>query len=416
MIAVLAALALVFTLVARRLSALNITAPMLSVLAGFLVFAATDMPIDTGAVHVVAELALVVVLFHDASTVKLSKLRQDPGIPVRLLLIGFPLAVVATYLLTREMLPAVGVAGAWLLAASITPTDAGLGAPTVLNPVVPTRIRRALNVESGLNDGLATPIVLLALTTLVAEQGDTEPTILQIGVVPVVLALVCATVVALLAAWAMDRSRERHWSTPRGRALAIAAVPLVLFGVAEVVGANVFITAFVAGLIFGAASITLDEEHETSELIEIGADLFGFVVWFFAGGILLNVLQAGVQWQWVLLAVLALTVLRMVPVLVALLGTGFRWQTVLFIGWFGPRGLATIVFGLLAFEELGSDATVMGPVAGVIAFTVLFSVFAHGISAGPLSRRYGQWAGSTQAPIESTASVEPQPARGRSGF
>jgi len=415
-IAVLAALGLVFTLVARRLSAINLTAPMLSVVAGFIVFAGTDVSIDTGAVHLIAELALVVVLFHDASTVRLSKLRRDPGIAARLLLIGFPLAVIATFLLTREMLPAIGVAGAWLLTASITPTDAGLGAPTVLNPVVPTRVRRGLNVESGLNDGLATPIVMLALSALVAEAGDAEPSILQIGVVPVVLALVCATGVALLAAWAMDRSRERGWSTHRGRALATAAVPLVLFGLAEIVGANVFITAFVAGLVFGAASITLDEEHETSDVIEIAADLLGFVVWFFAGGILLTVLQVGVQWQWVLLAVLALTVLRMVPVFLALIGTGFRWQTILFIGWFGPRGLATIVFGLLAFEELGADATVMGPVAGVIAFTVLISVFAHGISAGPLSRRYGAWARSTQAPVESTASVEPQPARGRSGF
>jgi len=415
-IAVLTALGLVFTLVARRVSAVNLTAPMLSVLAGFIVFAASDLPIDTGAVHVVAELALVVVLFHDASTVKLSKLRQDPGIAVRLLLIGFPLALLATFLLTRGMLPAIGVAGAWLLAASITPTDAGLGAPTVLNPVVPTRIRRGLNVESGLNDGLATPIVMLALATLVTDQGETEASILQVGVVPVVLAVVCATVVALLSAWAMDRSRERHWSTHRGRALATAAVPLLLFGLAEIVGANVFITAFVAGLVFGAASTTLAEEHETSDVIEIAVDLLGFVVWFFAGGILLTVLEVGVQWQWILLAALALTVLRIVPVFLALLGTGFQWPTVLFIGWFGPRGLATIVFGLLAFEELGTDATVMGPVAGVIAFTVLLSVFAHGFSAGPLSRRYGAWAHRTQAPTESTASVEPQPARGRSGF
>ncbi len=199
------------------------------------------------------------------------------------------LALLATFLLTRGMLPAIGVAGAWLLAASITPTDAGLGAPTVLNPVVPTRIRRGLNVESGLNDGLATPIVMLALATLVTDQGETEASILQVGVVPVVLAVVCATVVALLSAWAMDRSRERHWSTHRGRALATAAVPLLLFGLAEIVGANVFITAFVAGLVFGAASTTLAEEHETSDVIEIAVDLLGFVVWFFAGGILFSV-------------------------------------------------------------------------------------------------------------------------------
>lgn len=409
-------LVFVYALLARRLTIANVTAPMLSLFAGLVAFSVSGFDLDAEVVHIIAELTLVTILFHDASTVKLSQLRHDPGLPVRLLLIGFPLALIVTYGLTRGLLPGLGIAGAWLLAASITPTDAGLGAPTVLNPAVPVRVRRALNVESGLNDGLATPIVLLSLSALAAEYGESTPGVLKVGVVPILLALALAIAGGLVTAWALDRSRTRHFSGHRGRAIATLALPLLLFGLAEVIGANAFIAAFVGGLVFGAACTTLSAEPATAELLEVSADLLGFVVWFFAGGILLNVLQAGVQWQWVLLAVLALTVLRMVPVLVALLGTGFRWQTVLFIGWFGPRGLATIVFGLLAFEELGSDATVMGPVAGVIAFTVLFSVFAHGISAGPLSRRYGQWAGSTQAPIESTASVEPQPARGRSGF
>lgn len=415
-IVVMAGLVLAYSLIARRLTLANVTAPMLSVIAGAAVFSVADISVETAAVHLIAEITLVLILFHDASTVRLAALRHDPGIALRLLLIGFPLALIATFFATRALLPTIGVAGAWLVAAAITPTDAGLGAPTVLNPVVPTRVRRALNVESGLNDGLATPIVLLALAALAAEEDVAEPSFLKVGLVPVGLALLCAVVVGLTAAWLLDRSRIHHLSGGRGRAVVILVLPVFLFGLAEIIGANAFIAAFVGGLVFGAASTTLIQRPETSELLEIASDLLGFLVWFFAGGILLAVIDAGPTWQMVVVGVLGLTVLRIVPVFLALLGTGFKWPTVTFLGWFGPRGLATIVFGLLSYEELGADSPVMGSVAGVIAFTVLISVFAHGVSASPLSKAYGAWARRTRAPIESEPSVEPTVSRGRVGL
>jgi NhaP-type Na+/H+ or K+/H+ antiporter len=411
----MAGLVLVYSLLAKRLTNANITGPMLSMIAGTAVFSLTEPGMNAATLQIVAELTLVIVLFHDASTVKLAQLRHDPAIAVRLLLIGFPLALVAAFLLTRELLPTLGVAGAWLLAAAVTPTDAGLGAPTILNPVVPVRVRRALNVESGLNDGLATPIVLLALSVLAAEEGVTEPAILEVGIVPVVAALICAVGVGLGSAWLMDRSRKRSLSGHRGRAIATLALPLLLFGLAELVGANAFIAAFVGGLVFGAASVTLDEEPETTQLLEVASDLMGFVVWFFAGAVLLSVLKNGFHWQWLALAVAALTVLRLVPVFIALLGTGYKWPTVAFLGWFGPRGLATIVFGLLSVEELGRHSPVIATLGGVIMFTVLLSVFAHGISAAPLATRYGQWVTRTHPPIEGRPSVEPMPSRGRGG-
>lgn len=412
----MAGLVLGYTLLGRRFAAANVTAPMLSLLAGVLIFEITDIDIEAASIQIFAELTLVIVLFHDASTVKLRKLQRDPGIAARLLLIGFPLAILGTFLLTSQLLPALGVAGAWLLAAAITPTDAGLGAPTMLNPVVPVRVRRALNVESGLNDGMATPLVLLALSALAAEQGTTEPSILSVGLIPVALALIIAVSVGLTAAWLTDRSRSHHLSGHRGREVAILMLPLFLFGLADAIGANAFIAAFVGGLVFGAASTTIEEEHEASELLEVAADLMGFVVWFFAGGIVLAVFADGLRWQWVVLAVAALTALRIVPVAIALIGTGFRWGTVAFVGWFGPRGLATIVFGLLALEELGPESSIMSDVSGAIAITVLLSVFGHGISAAPLSRWYGAWTKRTHAPIEDQESIEPMPSRGRGGY
>ncbi len=299
------------------------------------------------------------------------------------------------------------------MAAAVTPTDAGLGGSTILNPVVPVWVRRGLNVESGLNDGLAAPIVLLALSVLVAEENNTDSSILQIGLMPVLTALICATCVALASAWLMDRSRARSLSGRRGRAIAALALPLLLFGLAEVIGANAFIAAFVGGLAFGAASVTLHEVPETTQLLAVASDLMGFVVWFFAGVLVVPVFKDGLRWQWLALAIAVLTVLRLVPVAIALLGTGYKWPTVAFLGWFGPRGLATVVFGLLSLENLGRESPVIGTLGGVITCTVALSVLAHGISAAPLSRWYGQWVARTHPRSEGRRSVEPMQSRGR---
>lgn len=413
MTTVMTGLILCYALLARRMSFANLTAPMASIVAGMIVFSGRSIDVEAESVRTLAEIALVIILFHDASTVRLGQLRRDPTIPFRLLAIGFPLALLATYLVTWAMLPALGIAGALLIAAAITPTDAGLGAPTVLNPAVPLQVRRALNVESGLNDGLATPIVLFALGLLAERERTALPGLFKISATPVLLALVCAVVGGLLTAWALDRSRERNFSGQRGQQVAALALPILLFGIANLIGANVFIAAFVGGLVFGAASHTLAFEHETSSLLETSADLLGFIVWFIFGGLLLEVFAAEFHWQWVVLAVLALTVLRMAPVAVSMIGTGLRWPTIAFLGWFGPRGLATIMFGLLTFEELGDDAPNIHTINGVLAVTVLISVFAHGLSAGPLSRSYGRWASAAPTAGPGPLHDEPLLTRGR---
>ena len=414
-ITVMSVLVFCYALTARRWTFANVTAPMLSIIAGLVIFSTGAAEINADFVHSIAEITLVIVLFHDASTVRLSQLRHDPGIAIRLLLIGFPLALLATYLVARPLLPELGWAGALVVAAAVTPTDAGLGAPTVLNPAVPLRVRRGLNVESGLNDGLATPIVLVALGVLAEREDAPIPGLLGIGVVSVVLALACSVVLAVAVAWGMDFSRRRHLSGHRGRQVAMLVLPGLLFGVAELIGANAFIAAFVGGLVFGAVSKTLVEEHESAGLLETSADLLGFVVWFLFGGLLLRVFANGVRWQWLVIGVLALTVLRLVPVAVAMIGSGFRWPTIAFLGWFGPRGLATIVFGLLALEELGRESPFIADVAGPLSVTVLLSVFAHGFSAGPMSVSYGAWAQRTQAAIGVEPHHEPR-SRGRTGI
>ncbi|MGA9148116.1 MAG: cation:proton antiporter [Candidatus Nanopelagicales bacterium] len=417
-IGIVAALAILYVLLAKPLTRMNVTAPMLFLVAGAVLYSFTgELSVTSDVVHVLAEVTLVVILFHDASTVRLGALRGDSSIPLRLLAIGFPLALGATFTFVGWLLPALGVAGALLIAGAVTPTDAGLGAPTILNPLVPVRIRRALNVESGLNDGLATPVVLFALAALASEEGAVHEKLLSMAVGPVALAIIIAVVVALFGARFVDVSAARHWSSPAGRAVAVLVLPIACFGVALAVDANAFICAFVAGLVFGSASSAYRRELEMSETLDSGANLIGYVVWFLAGGLVELTFANGIRWQWIVIALAVLTVLRILPVAISLIGTGLRWQSVLFVGWFGPRGLATIVFALLALEELGPNDPAMIDIAGVVAVTVILSVFAHGISAGILARRYGQWVDRTKPKVElkavSGAEIDPKP-RGHS--
>lgn len=410
-LAVVAGLVFVWSLIGRRAERLTLTAPIAFMAAGALLVVGPGEAIQASTIRWLAELTLVIVLFHDASTVRLSALRRDPWVPLRLLAIGFPLALALTTVSALWLLPAASLAGAVLIAGAITPTDAGLGAPTILNPVVPVRVRRALNVESGLNDGLATPVVLGALSVLVATGGGEQETVLSLAAVPVLKALGIAVVVGMGGAALLDRSRSLAFSSERARAIAIFTLPLLAFAFAEMTEANAFIAAFAGGLMFGRFSRCVAEENTVMETLEISADLLSLVLWFLAGALIVEGFSSGFKWEWAVLAVSALTVLRIIPVAVALLGTGFRWPTVAFLGWFGPRGIATIVFGLIAVEDLGDDP-LLNDIAGVLGLTVALSVLAHGVTAGPLSSRYGAWVSRVHGPIESEPSMEPMPGRG----
>ena len=414
-VSVLLALLLGWALVSRWGQDRGITGPMVFLAAGIAITGIGDVSLPPEQARQLAELTLAVVLFHDASTVRLAALRTDPWIAVRLLLIGFPLMLGLTTLAAWWLLPAIGIAGAVLIAACVTPTDAGLGAATILDPVVPVRVRRALNVESGLNDGLATPVALFAIAFVAGEQpeGTQLPAVLDIGAIPVFGGLAIGILLGLAGAWLLDQSADRNLSTNTTRSLAVVTLPILALGLALLTETNGFLAAFAAGIAFGRASRCMEVEESAQETVEVLAELLGFVMWVVAGALLVDVLRDGFRWQWLVLAVAALTVLRAASVAASLIGTHFRLPTVAFLSWFGPRGLASIVFALLAIEELGAETELVEDVTGVVALTVLLSVLLHGATSGPLAGVYGRWASRTHAPIETEPSVEPMPSRGR---
>lgn len=239
---------MIYAVFGRRTTSWNLSAPMLALLAGFVVFYfADDADIDLGAVHLLAEVTLVLVLFHDAATVRLSGLVKDYGLPLRLLAIGFPLALATTFGAAWALFPGLGALGALLLAAALTPTDAGLGAATVLNPAHPIEgAPRTECRERSERTGMATPIVLLALSGLAtAAAPESEQASLAIGLVPVIIAIALALAVGLTCLWLIDCSTTRGWSTTEGRQIIVLMVPMLLLGLAEVAGGN----AFIAGIV-----------------------------------------------------------------------------------------------------------------------------------------------------------------------
>ncbi len=352
----------------------------------------------------------MLILFHDAAQVRPAQIGAERGLIARLLGIGFPLTILLGYLVARVVFPDLDPMMALLIATALAPTDAGLGAATVLNPVVPTRVRRILNVESGLNDGLATPLVLFTIAVVAGAEGVGPGQSLAVAVLELAIGVAVGVVVGAGSGALLGWSRTRGLSTGSSRVLALLMIPLLAYGTALLTGGNGFVAAFVAGTAFAGVSRWLSEEDPLS-LAESIADLLGAAVWLVFGIAAVPFVWSAVTGREVLFGVLALTALRMVPVAVALLGTHLLRPTVTFVGWFGPRGLASVIFALIALESLEQDDA-LRTVLATISFTVLLSVVAHGFSAEPLAQRYGAWAKRTNPPIEGEPATQPRSRRG----
>jgi NhaP-type Na+/H+ or K+/H+ antiporter len=419
-IALFALLVVAYVSQSDRLERALLTAPIVFTAAGAaLGLTVFRTEVEPGALKVIAELTLTLVLFHDAAQVQPRELRSDAGLSARLLLIGLPLTIAAGYGMAWLLLPEGSVWLALLVAAALAPTDAGLGAATVLNPVVPVRVRRVLNVESGLNDGLATPVVLFAISLAGTEAVAPKEEIL-VALRELALGVLAGVLLAAAAGRLLAWAKRHEWIQPGLLPVATLAVPLLCYYGALMVHGNGFVATFVAGTAYAAAGTrrpqqpTGSAEPAAEHPLELTARVsvfLGYAVWTLFGVVAVAHLGELFTWRGLVFAVLSLTVLRMVPVALALVGTRLKRETVLFIGWFGPRGLASVVFALLAVETLTVDSE-LAPIIGAITTTVLLSVVLHGVSAGPWAGRYGAWAERVSPPVETSRSVEPTGGRG----
>lgn len=386
-LAIVAALVFAWGTLSARLERLDVTAPIVFVVAGLALTHGPLAPLgfqpSSELTKALAEITLVLVLFCDASRVGLHEIRADVGLYVRLLAVGLPLTIGLGTLLALALPGDGNIWFALTVGAALAPTDAALGAGMMANPVVPGRIRRLINVESGLNDGIATPFVLVALAGA-ATASEVHAITPATAVAELALGLATGVVVGGLGGMLVSITRRRGWAGEEFAGPAVLALAVCAYACALAVHGNGFIAAFTSGLAFGTASGR--RGRPLVPFVEEAGALVSLLVWLAFGALAVAPAFSDLTWQIVVYALLSLTVIRMVPVAIALAGTRFGWPTVAFVGWFGPRGLASVVFALLALEELGKTAA--GPVVTVISIAVLLSVIAHGATAEPLADRY----------------------------
>jgi NhaP-type Na+/H+ or K+/H+ antiporter len=407
-LAIIAALVFAWGTLSARLERFDMTAPIVFTAAGLLLTHGPLAPLgvkpSAELVKVLAEITLALVLFSDASRVGLHHLRADLGLCLRLLGLGLPLTIGLGTLLALALPGVTSIWIALLIGAALAPTDAALGAGMMVNPAVPARIRRLINVESGLNDGIATPVVTVAIAGAATAEhtGHTGP---GAAVAELALGLVIGVLVGGGGGWLIKVARRRGWVAEGFAGAAVLGLAVCAYATSVALHGNGFIAAFVGGLGFAAAG---GQAARLVPFVEETGTLVSLLVWLMFGVIAVVPAFENLTWQAAVYAVLSLTVIRMLPVAVALVGTGLGRATTAFVGWFGPRGLASVVFALLALEAL--DETAAKPVIAVIAFTVLLSVIAHGLTADPLAKRYGPRLSAAAGPA-GAAQLGPVPER-----
>jgi sodium/hydrogen antiporter len=406
-LATVALVLLGFSAISGRLERSLVTPAIFFTCAGLLagpVLGLIDLSIGSEPVKLLAEATLTLVLFADASRISLPALRTEFAVPARLLGIGLPLTIAFGTLAGVGVLPGVSLVEALVLSIMLACTDAALGQAVVTDERVPSRIRQGLNVESGLNDGICVPLFFIALALAEWDEGA----VTAHGAVHLVLeeigyGLIAGVAAGVLGALALRLARrlpvEPHWLQ-----ILTVATAAVAAGIATGLGGSIFIAAFIGGFVFGV--IGRDSGGEVSYLVDEGGELLNAVTFTVFGAAILGPALDELSWEVIIYAVLSLTVVRMLPVALALLGTGAGRPTLGFVGWFGPRGLATIVFAVILIDEssLPHERTLL---LAVVA-TIGISVFAHGLSSRPLTNRYVRWYASH--PNEDLPPMESVPA------
>ena len=384
-----------YALVAVRLSRWSISAAFSFLVIGALIGGAgmgitfEDLP-ASDTLSILAEVTLALVLFSAASTIRIKRLELDSPYVVRLLAIGLPLTIALGTVLALGLFPGISFGLALLMATTLAPTDADLGHQVITDTSVPARVRRLLNVESGLNDGIAAPVITVAIA--LAIYGDVnEMTPLIDALRELLGAAVVGVAIGGVGRWLLIRADLRKTTSHSSRQLATLALAVSAYFIAVGLDSSGFIAAFAAGLAFGMGK--KERVESAVAFTEAQSVLLSIIVWLVFGVVVVGQHVVGFDDPMVILyGALALTIMRMVPVALAFIGSGFDRVTILFMGWFGPRGLASVVFVLLGLEALEAAGVPSDPLGPVVAWTVMPSVVLHGFSATPLASWFGRYA------------------------
>jgi len=391
-LALFSALLLGYSILSGRQRGRWLDGPLLFMLVGILlgpkVLGWLQPSIGAEGLRLLVEVTLAIVLFSDAAGANQRVAVKNRGLVLRLLLIGLPLTILLGFGVAWLVFPGAPMLLLGLIAVTLAPTDAALGKAVIVNPLVPESVREGLNLESGLNDGICVPLILTLLAVVATPDGGHG----SLGAVAVrmVEELGIGALIGGGLAWvatsAIHHAARHEWNSPAWRHLALPGLALMCFGVTQLAGGSGFIAAFVGGLVAGPRLGRI--KHSYLEGNEHYGDLLTVLVWVLFGALAGNAFNgAAFDWRIWLYALASLSVIRMVPVVVALGGSSQAFSLRVFMAWFGPRGLASVVFAILIFEQLGKGAAIL---MQVVVATVVLSVILHGVSAGPWCRRLAQ--------------------------
>ncbi len=379
-----------FALVSKRIEGSFLTPPILFTVAGLalsqLLLEKAGLSYNHDGLHLLAELTLILVLAAEASQISVDNLKKMKAIPVRLLFIALPLIILMGAIVGFIIFPGIGWFQAALIAAILAPTDAALGASVLANKTVPLKIRQGLNVESGLNDGIALPAVLFfaCFLNLVHQSGE------ESWIIFLSLQLIIGPVAGIAVGWCGGHliafAAKNDWMTSEFQGVAAIALAILAFAVAEIFHGNGFIAAFFSGLTYG--NLHVNYSKFLHEFTETESQFLSYLTFFLFGALILPEAMTHFTPDMFIYAFLCLTLVRMVPVAMSMMGSGLRLPEIAFIGWFGPRGLASLLFALLIVEDLKVMQAEF--VQTVVAATVLLSIVLHGITAAPLSQKLGR--------------------------
>lgn len=390
-LAILALFILVYSSVAGRVERTWVSGPILFTIFGLLIgplgLDLLSFKTDGETLRTLAELTLALVLFTDAAGADMDVLRKTEALPTRLLLIGLPLTILLGFgvgVLLFERLSLFEVA---LLATMLAPTDAALGKGVVTNEAVPNPVRQGLNVESGLNDGICVPIlfVFLALATGKAGEGGPWKLAMMLVAEEIGIGLAVGLVLTTMAGLLLKFAKGQQWLTHTWIQVPVVALALGCFAVAQFLGGSGFIAAFTGGLLFGV--LAKQHREEFLRAAEGTGDTLALITWVIFGSAVVGQAVGHFSWLILLYAVLSLTLIRMLPVFLVLTGTGMSTEGKLFVGWFGPRGLASIVFGVIV---VNANLPNSGSIAMIVVCTIILSILGHGITANPWAKGFGE--------------------------
>lgn len=397
-LAILASFVFIYSLFAGRIERTVISGPIVFVLVGFLLglsgLSLFKGGAGSGELRVLADLTLALILFNDAANADLSVLRHQLRIPTRMLLFGLPGVIALGFGFALLMFDALSIYEAAILATMLAATDAALGKAVISNKAVPPRIREGLNIESGMNDGICVPILLFFIALSVVSEGSGHSSsAMSLVAQELGIGMAVGMGLALFAAILLRWCWKQGWVCGIWIQVTIVGLALASFSIAQSLHGSGYIAAFTGGLLFG--SIAKEHTHKLVSAAEGIAETLALVTWLLFGAIVIGPALKLFDWNVFLYALLSLTVIRIVPIYLSLAGLGESVSSRLFLGWFGPRGLASIVFAIMVMNAGVPHAKYL---VIVVVCTVFLSLIAHGLSAMPLAR----WIGKKETALDRT--------------